>query len=183
VATVESHKADYRDFPPVNFFAPESCAPRGVTTENRLRNLLTALLHVDAVRAHMPTAQQGSLPAPDQADTDLAGLVRCPADVVLLRGLIADLRRNANQCNAVAQLLEGYLTAPPPAPPPPAPPPPVVIASAPSNRRILRLPQVCERVGLSRASIYRLIAEQQFSAPVHLAGRSVVGRRMPWMSG
>ena len=41
------------------------------------------------------------------------------------------------------------------------------------NERLLRLPEVMERSGLSRSSIYRQIARGAFPAPVHVGGVSV----------
>ena len=37
----------------------------------------------------------------------------------------------------------------------------------------LRMPLVIRRTGLARSTIYRLIADQSFPAPVKLAGRAV----------
>lgn len=42
-----------------------------------------------------------------------------------------------------------------------------------SNTSILRLPQVKQRVGLGRSSIYALLAEKKFPAPVALSARAV----------
>lgn len=39
--------------------------------------------------------------------------------------------------------------------------------------QILRLPQVTDAVGLSRATIYRLISEQRFPQPVRLSSQAV----------
>ena len=39
--------------------------------------------------------------------------------------------------------------------------------------RLLRLPAVLDRVGVSRASLYRMIAAGEFPAPVQLSPRSV----------
>lgn len=39
--------------------------------------------------------------------------------------------------------------------------------------RMLRLPQVCERTGLSRSSIYKLESEQRFPSRVKLSTRAV----------
>ena len=41
----------------------------------------------------------------------------------------------------------------------------------------LRITSVIRRIGLGRSTIYRLIAEQSFPAPVKLAGRAVGWRR------
>ena len=41
----------------------------------------------------------------------------------------------------------------------------------------LRIASVMRRIGLGRSTIYRLIAEQSFPAPVKLAGRAVGWRR------
>ena len=41
------------------------------------------------------------------------------------------------------------------------------------SRAILRLPDVKERTGLSRSSIYKLVAEGTFPRPVHLGPRAV----------
>jgi prophage regulatory protein len=40
----------------------------------------------------------------------------------------------------------------------------------------LRLPSVRRRTGLGRSTIYRLIAERKFPAPVRLASRAVAWR-------
>lgn len=37
---------------------------------------------------------------------------------------------------------------------------------------LLRLPDVCARTGLPKSSVYRLIRQQKFPAPVPLAGRT-----------
>ena len=42
-----------------------------------------------------------------------------------------------------------------------------------SNRRLLRLPEVKEKVGLSRTAIYKLIAEGQFPRQVCIIPRTV----------
>lgn len=39
--------------------------------------------------------------------------------------------------------------------------------------RILRLPEVIERTGLSRSTIYLRVASESFPAPVQLGGRAV----------
>jgi prophage regulatory protein len=43
------------------------------------------------------------------------------------------------------------------------------------NHKILRLPNVKERVGLSRSSIYAHIAEGNFPQPIKLGGQRAVG--------
>jgi prophage regulatory protein len=43
----------------------------------------------------------------------------------------------------------------------------------PTADRILRLPAVQARVGLSRASIYRAVAREAFPRPVPLGGRAI----------
>jgi prophage regulatory protein len=43
----------------------------------------------------------------------------------------------------------------------------------PTSESILRLPQVKERVGLSRSTIYARIAEGIFPGPINLGGNSV----------
>lgn len=52
----------------------------------------------------------------------------------------------------------------------PAPAAPLAIAT---GDRILRMPAVRERVGLSAATIYRLIVRDEFPAQVPLGGKSV----------
>lgn len=42
-----------------------------------------------------------------------------------------------------------------------------------ASTRLLRLPAVCERTGLGRSRVYRLIQEGFFPAPVQLGVRSV----------
>ena len=42
-----------------------------------------------------------------------------------------------------------------------------------ASRRLLRLPEVKEKVGLSRTAIYRLIAEGQFPRQVCIGPRTV----------
>ena len=41
------------------------------------------------------------------------------------------------------------------------------------DRRVLRLPEVMERTGLSRASIYRLIKADDFPVAIRLGSRAV----------
>ena len=41
------------------------------------------------------------------------------------------------------------------------------------THKILRLPQVKERVGLSRSTIYLRISKGEFPAPISLGGRAV----------
>jgi len=41
----------------------------------------------------------------------------------------------------------------------------------------LRLPSVIRMTGLARSTIYRLVSEQQFPAPVRLGPRAVAWRR------
>ena len=41
------------------------------------------------------------------------------------------------------------------------------------GRRILRLPEVCQVSGLSRATIYKKMAEGTFPTPLRLGARSV----------
>ncbi len=45
------------------------------------------------------------------------------------------------------------------------------------SAEVLRLASVMRRIGLGRSTIYRLIASQDFPAPVKLAGRAVGWRR------
>jgi len=45
--------------------------------------------------------------------------------------------------------------------------------SSNTNRRLLRLPEVKQKVGLSRTAIYRLIAEGQFPRQVCIGTRAV----------
>ena len=45
--------------------------------------------------------------------------------------------------------------------------------SAPERKKFLRLIQVRETIGLSRATIYRKIAAQEFPRPVRLGPRAV----------
>lgn len=42
------------------------------------------------------------------------------------------------------------------------------MATLPASRRIIRLPQVCEMVGLSRTSVYRFIQRGEFPAPIKI---------------
>ena len=42
--------------------------------------------------------------------------------------------------------------------------------------KLLRLRQVCELTGLSRSSVYRLIAESAFPKPISLSARAVAWR-------
>lgn len=42
----------------------------------------------------------------------------------------------------------------------------------PALPRLERLPDVCARTGLAKTTIYRLIREDKFPAPVPLAGRT-----------
>lgn len=39
--------------------------------------------------------------------------------------------------------------------------------------RVLRLPEVVERVGLSKSSVWRLIQQGEFPRPIRLGGRAV----------
>ncbi len=43
----------------------------------------------------------------------------------------------------------------------------------PPNQKLIRLPEVKERVGLSRSSIYLRISEGMFPKPINLGGRAV----------
>lgn len=54
-----------------------------------------------------------------------------------------------------------------------------VIASTPGNQNddLLRMPDVVQRTGLGRSTIYRLMATKQFPMPVRLASRAVGWRR------
>ena len=51
---------------------------------------------------------------------------------------------------------------------PPATRPPAFRAGT-----VIRLKEVCEMLGLSRSTIYKLLSENKFPKPVHLALRSV----------
>ena len=42
-----------------------------------------------------------------------------------------------------------------------------------SHNRVLRLPDVIQRVGIKRASIYRMMSEGAFPKPVQLGPRAV----------
>lgn len=42
-----------------------------------------------------------------------------------------------------------------------------------SSTKLLRLPTVCERTGLGRSRVYKLIQENSFPAPVQIGIRSV----------
>ena len=51
---------------------------------------------------------------------------------------------------------------------------------------LLRLPAVVRQSGLSRSTIYRLMAEDKFPSPVRLAKRAVAWRRIDleqWSAG
>lgn len=47
------------------------------------------------------------------------------------------------------------------------------MSSINSRRRVLRRPEVEERTGLARSTIYKLIGEGEFPEPIRLAARSV----------
>lgn len=47
------------------------------------------------------------------------------------------------------------------------------LKNLPNDTRMLRIAQVMDRVGLSRATIYRRISEGNFPSPVNLGGQSV----------
>lgn len=49
-------------------------------------------------------------------------------------------------------------------------------ARTPSDVRLLRLPDVLDRVGLSRSMVYSLAAAGQFPAPVRLSSRTSAWR-------
>ncbi len=51
-------------------------------------------------------------------------------------------------------------------------------ASDEDARVFLRLPSVVRMTGLARSTIYKLRAQHQFPAPVHLGGRAVGWRRV-----
>ena len=60
---------------------------------------------------------------------------------------------------------------------------PDILASIP---QILRLPAVLRMTGLSRTTVYRMVAEHTFPAPVKLAKRAVGWRHEDvwlWMAG
>ncbi|MAE90022.1 MAG: AlpA family transcriptional regulator [Pelagibaca sp.] len=42
-----------------------------------------------------------------------------------------------------------------------------------SHSKVLRLPDVCARIGLKRASIYKMMAADKFPRPIKLTERSV----------
>lgn len=50
-------------------------------------------------------------------------------------------------------------------------------AEALSVRVLLRLPSVIQATGLGRSTIYKLVAEKKFPAPVRLTSRAVAWRR------
>jgi len=55
-----------------------------------------------------------------------------------------------------------------------------------SIQRLLRLPAVLQATGLTRSTVYRLIAEHTFPAPVKLAKRAVAWRHddvRQWTNG
>ena len=41
------------------------------------------------------------------------------------------------------------------------------------RQRILRLPEVLQKVGLSRSSIYRMINNEEFPAPLRLSSNAI----------
>ena len=43
--------------------------------------------------------------------------------------------------------------------------------------RLMRLPDILEMTGLARSTVYRMVAEHKFPAPVKLATRAVGWRR------
>lgn len=49
--------------------------------------------------------------------------------------------------------------------------------------RLIRLPDVLEATGLARSTVYRLVAEHRFPAPVKLAARAVAGAATTCGSG
>lgn len=69
---------------------------------------------------------------------------------------------------------------------PPACPAPPATPSIDAGDRILRLPAVRERVGLSRSSIYRGINARTFPAPVQLGVKAIGWRESDvnaWIAG
>ncbi len=50
-------------------------------------------------------------------------------------------------------------------------------AESPGVRLLLRLPTVIQATGLGRSTIYKLVAEEKFPAPVRLTSRAVAWRR------
>jgi predicted DNA-binding transcriptional regulator AlpA len=64
----------------------------------------------------------------------------------------------------------------PPAPSPAKNPPTTAVAAMktyPTEKRLLRMPEVCRQTGLGRSSVYRLIKLGLFPAPRKLGERSV----------
>lgn len=56
----------------------------------------------------------------------------------------------------------------------PAPPAPARSAGAPrGEKRLVRMPEVCTRTGMSRSSLYKMISLKTFPPPKQLGGRSV----------
>ena len=59
-------------------------------------------------------------------------------------------------------------------------------AATPSTKRILRLPEVVARSGLSRASVYNLMAKGRFPKSIKLSERAVGWRESDidtWLAG
>ncbi len=53
---------------------------------------------------------------------------------------------------------------------------PKVSTVAPAPLRLLRLPEVCARTGLTRSPLYRRVAAGEFPSPVSLGARAVAWR-------
>ena len=63
---------------------------------------------------------------------------------------------------------------------------PPAIAAVTAAPQILRLPAVLQATGLGRSTVYRMVAERTFPAPVKLAKRAVGWRSadvQTWTSG
>lgn len=51
------------------------------------------------------------------------------------------------------------------------------VSEDPRDTEFLRLPSVLRRTGLGRSTIYRLMADEKFPAPVKLSGRAIGWRQ------
>jgi len=51
------------------------------------------------------------------------------------------------------------------------------VSQDPRDTEFLRLPSVLRRTGLGRSTIYRLMADEKFPAPVKLSGRAIGWRQ------
>ncbi|MBW8311263.1 MAG: AlpA family transcriptional regulator [Rhizobium sp.] len=100
-------------------------------------------------------------------------LATLSAEGILGRTVVIHLTRNALHRDWIERPQTAARPSSQPVPTPRPGKSEAIEAGFPATKRLLRLPEVCSRVGLARSSIYQLVHLGRFPAPRKLGARSV----------